>query len=253
MLSAMDQIEKRFVSDLESVLAAAMDETVVQLRETHLPGPLPLTFRKSIVEQLSAIWLGIAGLSADIILTHFTTNFKHLASKTSQDALVGRIVDQYISNFGANKASQIIQTTERQMREIILGGMTRGEAQEAVFSAIVNKIPGLAKVRAAVITRTESHSVSQFASQKVAEKAGIRLQKTWHTAGDERVRTFGLFGRIDQFNHRVMDGVTTSLDQSFRIPTRLGGFEALLFPGHPDGSPGNVINCRCVQTYERAG
>ncbi len=251
MLDEMDRLEAIFVSDLESVLAAAMDEATVNLRQTHLPDALPLTFRKSIIEQLSAIWLATTDSFANLMVEHFEDAFKHLSHKQVQTEVVSQIVDQYIESFGAQKAAQIIQTTETQIRDIVLGGMLKGEAQEAVFSAIVNKIPGLAKVRATVITRTEVHSVSQFASQKMAERAGIRLNKVWHTVGDSRVRTFGLFGRMDQFNHRIMNGTTVSLDQPFRVPTRLGGFEALSFPGSPGGSPGNVINCRCVQTYER--
>ena len=253
MLDEMERIETTFVGDLESVLAAAMDETTVNLRQTHLPGPLPLTFRKSITEQLSALWLATTDVFANIMAEHFETAFKHLSRKQVQTEVVNQIVGQYIDNFGAQKASQIIRTTELQMRDLVLGGMLKGEAQEAVFSAIVNKIPGLAKVRATIITRTEVHSVSQFTSQKMAERAGIQLFKVWHTVGDSRVRTFGLFGRTDQFNHRIMNGIKVGLDQPFRVPTRLGGFEALPFPGSPNGSPGNVINCRCVQTYEKEG
>jgi len=182
---------------------------------------------------------------------HFETAFKHLSQKQVQEAVVTRIVSQYIDAFGAQKATQIIRTTELQMRDLVLGGMLKGEAQEAVFSAIVNKIPGVAKARATIITRTEIHSASQFTSQKMAERAGIRLFKVWHTIGDARVRTFGVFGRKDQFNHRIMNGVAVGLDRSFQVPTRLGGVEALQFPGDPIGSAGNVINCRCVQTFEK--
>ncbi len=252
MLKEEARLEAQFVGDLESTLAAAMDEATVNLRQTHLAGPLPPTFRRSIVEHLAALWLATTKTFADLMIEHFETEFKHLSRKQAQEAVVSRIVNQYIANFGAQKASQIIRTTEVQIRDLVLGGMLKGEAQEAVFSAIVNKIPGLAKARAAIITRTEVHAASQFTSQKMAERAGIRLVKVWHTVGDTRVRTFGLFGRKDEFNHRIMNGLSVSLDRPFQVPTRLGGLEALLFPGDPAGSPGNVINCRCVQTYERA-
>ena len=135
---------------------------------------------------------------------------------------------------------------------MVLGGLAVGQAQESVFASLVNKIPTLASARAALITRTEVHSAGQFASQKVAERSGLTLRKMWHSVNDEHTRTFGLFGRMDQFNHRVMHGLKVALDQPFRVPMLAGGFEPLLFPGHPSGSPGNVINCRCVQTYERA-
>ena len=250
MLNEMERLEVEFVADLEATIAAALDETVVNLRQTHLPGLLPLTFRKSIVQHLSAIWLATTQTFADLMAEHFETAFKHLSRKQVQQEVVRRIVDQYIGDFGATKAAQIIRTTETQIRDLVLGGMLKGEAQEAVFSNIVNKIPALAKVRATIITRTEIHSVSQFASQKMAERARLRLRKIWHSVNDQRTRTFGLFGRVDQFNHRIMNGMSVSLDQPFRVPTRAGGFEALAFPGDPTGSAGNVINCRCVLTYE---
>jgi uncharacterized protein with gpF-like domain len=55
--------------------------------------------------------------------------------------------------------------------------------------------------------------------------------KEWLTAGDERVRDM----------HVAADGQITKLDDYFNV-----GGEYLMYPGDPNGSPENIINCRCV-------
>jgi len=56
------------------------------------------------------------------------------------------------------------------------------------------------------------------------------LNDFWITAGDERVR----------MAHAAANGQRRGLDGVFIV-----GGEALRFPGDPNGSAGNIINCRC--------
>jgi len=48
-----------------------------------------------------------------------------------------------------------------------------------------------------------------------------------------------------------MQGVKSPLDIPFKVPYGFGSFEALMFPGDPDGSAGNIINCRCPMTFQQ--
>jgi hypothetical protein len=41
------------------------------------------------------------------------------------------------------------------------------------------------------------------------------------------------------------------LNESFDVGLRAGGTEKLMYPGDPEGSAENVINCRCVIGYKR--
>lgn len=54
--------------------------------------------------------------------------------------------------------------------------------------------------------------------------------KTWTSVGDEKVRDA----------HADADGQEVESSESFDV-----GGESLDYPGDPNGSPGNVINCRC--------
>lgn len=64
--------------------------------------------------------------------------------------------------------------------------------------------------------------------------APLVAAKTWVSVGDERVRPA----------HAEADGQTVALDAPFIVDG-----EELQTPGDPDGSDGNIINCRCSAAY----
>lgn len=168
-----------------------------------------------------------------------------------EDGLWGRIRQAYLETFGGQKIINISTTTLRQVQAIIIDNPEMG--QDELAAILRDRIPSLARLRAAVIARTETHSAAQFASMETAKTFAIPLVKKWNSVEDHRTRDFGEIGGVESFNHRSMDGVTAAMDEPFRVPKRDGTFEYLMFPGDPNGSAGNTINCRCVQTYVRVG
>ncbi len=54
----------------------------------------------------------------------------------------------------------------------------------------------------------------------------------------------------DEFNHKAANGQRVKRREKFAIKRKKGGVELLDFPGDPKGSPGNIINCRCVMVFE---
>lgn len=87
------------------------------------------------------------------------------------------------------------------------------------------------------ISRTESINALRAgqheAIQQAIEVGEIETQdamKEWDSSGDQRTRD----------DHFAADGQRVPFDQPFIV-----GGEALMFPGDPNGSAGNVINCRC--------
>lgn len=251
MLRIMDEAETVFRPAITETIAAAMDELATEIRTGYVSYNLSQPARNAITLRLSELWLATTAASVHVMHEEFKAGFPSLETKANVDAEIRRITDQYVGQYGAERAANIIRTTEQQVQSLVRGGMARGEATDTVFSGLVNKIPAMAEFRADIITRTESHAVSQYASQIMAERSAISLSKAWRTAGDLRVRDFGFSGRVSNFNHRIMNGQEVGLHQAFQIPTLNGGVERLLFPGDPAGSAGNVINCRCVQTYQR--
>ena len=68
-----------------------------------------------------------------------------------------------------------------------------------------------------------------------AQGMGIKCKKTWLATLDSRTRD----------THQHLDGKTVGVDEKFD--------NGLLFPGDPNGTPGEVYNCRCTLIYEYDG
>jgi hypothetical protein len=94
---------------------------------------------------------------------------------------------------------------------------------------------GFSKARAERIARTEIHTATmeaQFESAKKFLPPGTH--KMWMATLDGRVRDA----------HMKANNQTIPLDEPFSV-----GGEDMMFPGDPNGSPGNVINCRCSMVF----
>ncbi len=94
------------------------------------------------------------------------------------------------------------------------------------------------RYRAETIARKETitalHSAQEQAMRQAIGKGavnGAAVQYIWRTAHDKRVRD----------SHRSMDGQVRPLGQAFLT----GGGAQLMFPGDPNGSAAETVNCRC--------
>ena len=210
-------------------------------------------FMAEIQETLTSIWReSVKGSASEVIQQFKADCYSHLETKQDEEALFERIVQEFIEQYGARKVVAISEATEEQIRRLITQGMKEGMGQREIAKLIREQTPIVAQIRSEVIARTETHGSSQFASQRVAEESRFPLEKVWTSIEDHRTRDFGEGdGVVDAFSHRAMNGARVRLDQPFMVPMKSGGEEALMFPGDPNGSAGNVINCRCVQAYER--
>jgi uncharacterized protein with gpF-like domain len=90
--------------------------------------------------------------------------------------------------------------------------------------------PGRARTIAVTEVTRAYGAATMAAGVEQSRITGRRLNKTWRTSHDERVR----------MGHREADGQTVPVFMPFQVEG-----EALQFPGDPSGSPENVINCRC--------
>lgn len=145
-----------------------------------------------------------------------------------------RLLQTFIGTIGADKVAQITQTTQRQIQEAINDGIAEGLGTAAIAANIRAIAPQIAGVRAAVISRTEVHSASQWAQIEAVNDTGLQLRKEWVAALDERTRV----------DHMDINGTIVGKDEAFEV-----GGESLLYPGDPSGSAENVINCRCVLNF----
>lgn len=93
----------------------------------------------------------------------------------------------------------------------------------------------LSQERALVIAQNESNTAYNY-YDFVNAKAGGKQYKTWVTEGDERVRDA----------HVEVDMVRIPIDERFHV-----GNDEMRYPhDYLYGSAENLVNCRCICTYE---
>jgi hypothetical protein len=87
------------------------------------------------------------------------------------------------------------------------------------------------------IVETEILSASNLGAMEGARSVDIPMFKVW-MAGGENIRDYD---NGSPFSHVAADGEEVEMDEDF-----IKSGEPMDCPGDPKGSPGNVINCKCV-------
>lgn len=140
-------------------------------------------------------------------------------------------IDQYLEERPRRYGTDVSQTTIRHIREQLQEGVESGETIDELADRILEFTDVDATYRAQRIARTEVISASNAGSWAHYRESGVVAQKEWLTAQDERVRDA----------HADAEGQMVDLDDPFVVDG-----EELEFPGDPNGSPENIINCRCT-------
>jgi SPP1 gp7 family putative phage head morphogenesis protein len=156
------------------------------------------------------------------------------------DGIFSRFVQDWIDRYTASKVTRILDTTRAQIVEAIAEGEQGGIGVQATAKLIRDKTGGaIARSRASIIARTETHQAAMYGSEKAADALDIpEMKKEWLAVEDERTRPA----------HSAANGQTVPVEGQFDV-----GGESLDRPGDPDASPENTINCRCVQAYVTPG
>lgn len=152
-----------------------------------------------------------------------------------------REVAKFLVNFGGER----IRTVSRSLSDFIISEIAKGQQQGTGISQIVTNIlkrRSFYRWQLLRIARTETTAAANYASDAASSSTGIVLEKVWVSAQDPRTRVVP----EDNFDHLHMNGVRVDDGQPFQVPTKIGGIEFMRFPGDPNGSAGDVINCRCA-------
>lgn len=150
-----------------------------------------------------------------------------------QKTLVKFLVDNEGSRITSVRKSYIQYLTQ-----IISKGVEEGKT----LSMIATDMEKLIKSRnfyrwqALRIARTETTAASNYAATVSSSVSGVLMDKVWVSALDARTRQ----APDSKFDHYHMNQVKVPLEDAFNVSG-----EKLMFPGDPNGSGGNVINCRC--------
>ena len=151
----------------------------------------------------------------------------------------------FIERTALSRIRDISATTKALvLREMDLG-MAAGENMYQIAQRVSSKYDDFSEYRAMTAARTEVNAAANYGSQLAAESTGLPLVKRWLSYVDDRTR-----GGEDGCDHISADGQERELHQPYDVSG-----EQLMFPGDTSlgASAGNIVNCRCTETYEVMG
>lgn len=132
------------------------------------------------------------------------------------------------------------------MREDILRTLEKGAEEGWSIDIIVTELRrvNVIEARARVIARTEINRASNVGHSVAAKDLPYEVDKKWSAAKDHRTR----------HSHNKVNNHITDENGYFQVPIYKGDkptglFDQMQYPGDPEASPGNTINCRCRVLY----
>lgn len=139
---------------------------------------------------------------------------------------------QYLLKVAGAKITQINATTLQKIRKELADGVEAGESIPQIAARIdALYLEQIIPNRSTTIARTEVVSSGNWAAIQAANASGLTLNKVWLATGDNRTRPA----------HEDADGQEVGINDTFEV-----GGEELDFPGDPNGSAGNIVDCRCT-------
>lgn len=135
-----------------------------------------------------------------------------------------------------NKLRGVPADVFERLRSTLQEGLDGGESIADLAKRIRSECNAIDKGRATVIAQTETSAAYGVGRDKAMRRAGIKF-KAWLTSGNSNVREAHLIA-----GETYSPDTPIPIDQPFIVDG-----EALMFPGDPAGSPGNTINCHCIQ------
>lgn len=158
--------------------------------------------------------------------------------------ITNELFNTWIETNGLEKSILINDTTKKELvkklKQILKD--SEEEATETGSQELAKKLINgskevfdeLAKSRALMIARTETGTSVNIGQVATYKATGVE-KKEWVSTYDDRTRE----------SHIEMMGKVVSIDETFEVENSEGGVDNMLFPLDPNGSAGNVINCRC--------
>ncbi len=183
---------------------------------------------------LESLWRSSAAVGERVAPVGKASNDMESKADIPDTPLATEAIARYIRIYSGDKITQITQTTLDDVQRVISKGLEAGLTERELSRQI--KVYAVTKSlsRAQTIVRTETHQASSFVTDQMVQASGVELEREWVASKGERTRTA----------HRDADGQRVGMNEPFSV-----GGELLMYPGDPDGSAHNVINCRCQAVY----
>jgi SPP1 gp7 family putative phage head morphogenesis protein len=144
-------------------------------------------------------------------------------------------IDEVMSYFQKFLLEKVVlpisRTTIEQINRILDEAVKEGWGVDRTVSELED--PSLTLYRARMIVRTETVRATNFTQIAAADEEEYEMEKQWIAIEDNRTRK--------SHSHAGVDGERTAIDEPYS--------NGLMFPGDPQGSAKETINCRCTQGF----
>ena len=160
------------------------------------------------------------------------------------ETLTNEAFNKWVERYGLMKSEELNQTSKKKLleklRKTLSESIEAGESVEKTKKRLqesATEVFGeLSNTRAYLIARTETGASVNLGQMATYQASGIE-KKEWISTFDDRTRE----------SHLQMDGMIANIDETFEVPNYTdGGIDNMLYPLDPNGSAGNVCNCRCT-------
>lgn len=229
----LDKLTVQFRNRIKAELAAAMNEMVdgwEHTREVMMP--------RGFQDRMTATYRQMAEASIAAFGQRILQQGKHaglvLERKDFASIMLDIALDYIQQEAIRRRIRDVTETTRRQIIHAVDGAYQDGVGVGELARNIRPLIPQLASFRADMIARTETHGAANYGSNEAARETGLPLKREWLAAQDERTRE----------THAAANGQIVGMDNPFEV-----GNDTLMYPGDPEGTPEEVINCRCAVGY----
>lgn len=138
---------------------------------------------------------------------------------------------EWIDKKSMKFAEEVNETTIKKLKNALAEGVLNGESVDQLAKRVVGVFDIRILSSSETIARTEVLSSNNAGTNFGYKQSGVVAKKEWLATRDSRTRD----------SHAHADGQQVDLNEKFDIDG-----EALEYPGDPNGSAENIINCRCT-------
>ena len=143
-------------------------------------------------------------------------------------------VDSWMQQNAGARIDGITDTDQQWLANTLRQGEDEGKTPTEMASDLTGEFDSMSAGRAGTISRTETAGAYNYAALDTAQDLmPDGATKVWRTTSDN-----------PRPAHEDADGQEVPIDEPFDV-----GGEDLMYPGDPDGSEENVINCMCIMEY----
>ena len=228
------EITRALIKEIAAALTRGTDRMLdVFVATRSIPAPTGLVADIEVIYKKMAM-AGIKTFGARVFDQGKAAGYA-IEVKEDFDSIMERFALKYIAQEAVRRRiTNVSETTRNLIIVAVKRGYENGDTLDDIVKSVRANTPIKSKFHAERIARTETHGAANAGAQEAALQAGLPLRKEWNASHDENTRE----------THTEADGQVVGMDEMFSV-----GDSLMMFPGDPNGSAEEVINCRCAVSH----